>query len=277
LSALLQTVLARIGGLGNDALWMVGSFVLVTNDPTNGQPLTQMAVIGHLVPLTQALGDAGLTAAVMWGCYKEIWVGGSSRSGRSRVSFRRVIPRLALAALLINTCLPLIQGIIDANNAICRAIVNVTEISAQAFVGHELTADWGAPSPGTFVAALLLVSYVLLGISYVIRFALLVLLVVLSPLAALLFVLPETQHWAHTWATLFFAALFSQPLQLLVLALGLSLDAYMALPIGHLFALATVLICFRIPGALHSTSSVGRKAMGTAKAKGKKYLKLALK
>lgn len=276
--SLFQTVLSGIGGLANNAVWMFGSFVLITADPTNSQtPLTHMEVIQHLVPLTQALGDAGLTVAVIWSSYKEIWGGGQSSTGRSRISLRRVIPRLALAALLINTCLPLVQLAVDADNAICRVIVNVTELSAQAFVGHELTADVGVPSAGSFVAAILLVAYVLLGISYILRFALLVLLTVLSPLAALLFVLPETQHWAHSWASLFVSALFSQPLQLLVLALGLSLDAYMALPVGHLFALATVLICFRIPGALHATSSVGRKAISTARMKGKKYLKLAFK
>ncbi len=278
LSSLFGTVLAWVGGLANDAIWMFGSFVLITADPTNTQtPLTQMAVIQHLVPLTQALGDAGLTAAVIWSCYKEIWGGGQSSTSRSRISLRRVIPRLALSALLINTCLPLVQLAIDADNAICHAIVNVTELSAQAFVGHELTADVGVPSVGSLVAAALIVSYVLLGISYILRFALLVLLTVLSPLAALLFVLPETQHWSHSWAALFVSALFSQPLQLLVLALGLSLDAYMSLPVGHLFALATVLICFRIPGALHATSSIGRRAMSTARMKGKRYLKLAFK
>jgi hypothetical protein len=51
----------------------------------------------------------------------------------------------------------------------------------------------------------------------------------------------------------------------------------MSLPVGHLFALATVLICFRIPGALHATSSIGRRAMSTARMKGKRYLKLAFK
>lgn len=275
-SSLIQTVLGWAGPLANDAVWMFGSFVLITADPTHTQtPLTQMAVIQHLVPFTQAIGDAGLTAAVIWAAYREIWAGGQSSS--SRISLRRVVPRLALSALLINTCLPLIQLVIDTDNAICHAIVNVTEFSAQAFLSHELTADVGVPTAGSFVAAVLVVAYVLLGLSYILRFALLVLLTVLAPLAALLFVLPETQHWSHRWASLFIAALFSQPLQLLVLALGLSLDAYMSLPVGHLFALAAVLICFRIPGALHSTSSIGRRAISTARMKGKRYLKMAFK
>lgn len=277
-SSLLHTVLGWAGGLGGDAVWMFGSFVLITADPSHTQtPLTQMAVIRHLVPFTQAIADAGLTTAVIWSAYREIWAGGQSNTSRSRISLRRVIPRLALSALLINTCLPLIQLVIDTDNAICHAVVNVTELSAGAFVTHELNADVGTPPVGSLVAAVLIIAYVLLGLSYILRFALLVLLTVLAPLAALLFVLPETQHWAHSWASLFIAALFSQPLQLLVLAVGLSLDAYMALPVGHLFALATVLICFRIPGALHSTSSIGRRAISTARMRGKRYLKLAFK
>ena len=69
----------------------------------------------------------------------------------------------------------------------------------------------------------------------------------------------------HQWGSLFVGALFSQPLQLLVIALGLALDAYLPLPFGHLFGLATIYICFRIPGALHSTSAAGRRAVGYAR------------
>ena len=278
LTAVLANGLGAVGSVAGSLGWTFAAFVLQTADPTDpSRPFTQLAVIQQMVPLSRSLANAGLVAAVMWGCYKTIWAGGSTTSSRSRLNYRQLVPRVALAALLINTCLPLVQLTIDTSNAASMSVVDVTKLSVGNFVSTEFQSELSAPGLRSIVAAVLLVSYVLLGISYVIRFALLVLLVVLSPLAALFFVLPGTQHWSHTWASLFISALFSQPLQLLVLSLGVAMDAYLLLPIGHLFALATVLICFRIPGALHSTSSVGRKAAGTAKREGRKLLKLALK
>jgi hypothetical protein len=278
LTAIVTDGLAAIGNLVGGLAWTFAAFVLQTADPTDpSRPFTQLQVVQRMVPLSQTIANAGLVAVVMWGFYKTIWAGGMSTSPRSRLNYRQLIPRLALSALLINTCVPLVQMTIDASNAASSSVVNVTKLSAASFLSSELQSELVEPGLRSLVAAVLLISYALLGVSYVIRFALLVLLVVLSPLAALFFVLPGTQHWSQTWASLFVGALFSQPLQLLVLSLGVAMDAYLLLPIGHLFALATVLICFRIPGALHSTSAVGRKAMSAAKREGRKLVKLAMK
>ena len=251
-----------VGGIGR----LLASFLFQTADPTSpGRPFTQLEVIHRLLPLVQMIANAALTAVVMWGAYRTIWMGGTTTSMFSRGNLQRLVPRLGLAALLINTALPLIQLVIDANNAVCLSVAQATRLTAVDFLFHGLQTDLGNPGPKGVMAAIVLVAYAVLGASYVVRFALLVVLVVLSPLAALLFVLPETQHWAHQWGSLFVGALFSQPLQLLVIAIGLALDAYLPLPFGHLFGLATIYICFRIPGALHSTSATGRRAVSYAR------------
>jgi hypothetical protein len=266
LSALGTEVLSYLTGMVGGVAQLLASFLFQTADPTSpGRPFTQLEVIRRLLPLVQVIANAGLTAAVIWGSYRTIWMGGSTMSIFSRANLQRLVPRLALAALLINTALPLIQLAIDANNAICLSVAQATRFTAVDFLFHGLQADLVNPGPTGVMAAIVFVAYALLGASYVVRFALLVVLVVLSPVAALLFVLPETQHWAHQWGSLFVGALFSQPLQLLVLALGMALDAYLPLPFGHLFGLATIYICFRIPGALHSTSAAGRRALSHAR------------
>jgi hypothetical protein len=78
-------------------------------------------------------------------------------------------------------------------------------------------------------------------------------------------VLPETHHYTRLWASLFVSTLLMQPLQLLILAIGFGLDRYGHLPVRHLFALASVYIVFKVPGALHTTSLVAGRASSLAK------------
>ena len=52
------------------------------------------------------------------------------------------------------------------------------------------------------------------------RLALVDVLLVVSPLALLCWVLPQTQSWARLWSTTFFAAVFTQFVQVLALRLG---------------------------------------------------------
>src|ERR1019366_9744892 len=61
------------------------------------------------------------------------------------------------------------------------------------------------------------VAVVILVISYVIRTAMLDILVVLAPLAALCSVLPDTRRYASTWIRLFMVAVFMQAVQLIIL------------------------------------------------------------
>jgi len=56
-----------------------------------------------------------------------------------------------------------------------------------------------------------------------------------------------------------------QPLQLLILAIGFGLDRYGHLPVRHVFALASVYIVFKVPGALHTASMLGGRAATFAK------------
>jgi hypothetical protein len=55
------------------------------------------------------------------------------------------------------------------------------------------------------------------------RLALVDVLVILAPLAALLWILPQTQNWGRLWGTLFVGTVFAQAVQVLALRLGFNL------------------------------------------------------
>ncbi|MGH7866241.1 MAG: hypothetical protein ACREP9_01095 [Candidatus Dormibacteraceae bacterium] len=253
-------------------LQLFTSFLFSTADPLDPhRSITSIEVIHHYQPLTQVIADGALTVIVIWGFYKIMWVRASS--WMSQVGLRQLLPRVCLSALLINFSLPLIQAAVDLNNVLCLGVENATHLTAVDFLTHDLAVEIAAPGSRALVAVVLLLAYVLLAISYVVRFVLLVLLIILAPFAGLLSVLSDTQHWTHQWSSLFIGTLLTQPLQLLVLALSIGLDAYTPLPAGHLFALAGVFICFKIPGPLRTSAMISGRAMSLGRRQGRRLLK----
>lgn len=272
---LIDAVLAIQRGLdlAGHAAWFVGQnvdtvlaalhlFLFATVDPFQpGHPFTSIGPVQELTPLVQAVADAALLAALTWAFLRMMWAHGF----RNRYTLRALLPRAGLAAMLINFALPLIQGTIDSSNAICDSIALATRHQALLAVKGDFTWDLAAPGLYAVTMVILFLSYLLLGFVYVVRFALLVVLTILAPAAALLFVLPETHHYTRLWASLFVSTLLMQPLQLLILAVGFALDRYGHLPVRHLFALASVYIVFKVPGALHTSSLVAGRAGTLAK------------
>jgi hypothetical protein len=286
LGSLLQ-VLEEIRGrldLGAQAAWflqheaqqilqILASFLFQTADPVHpDRPFTQVEVIGRYEPLVQLAADAALTALLIVGFYKIMWV--RANGLMSQVGLRQLLPRACLAALLINFAMPLVQAAVDFNNALCASIGLATRLTAGDFLVHDLSLDMVVPGLKEVVAVLLAAAYAVLAFSYVVRFSVLVVLTVLTPAAALLLLLHDTQSWARRWVSLFVAALLSQPLQLLILAVATALDAYTAFPLDHVFALAGVYVCFKVPGALRSTSMVGGRATSAAKRHGRRVARV---
>lgn len=236
-------------------------FIFRTGNPASpNAAFTTVGPIRSYTPAVQALADTALTAVVTWASLRMMW---GRVTTRSQFVLRVMIPRLLLAALLINFAVPLVQAAVDGSNALCDSVMRIT--------GEQILADTRDiridPLIGLQGVAMLLLfaAYAVLAFAYVIRFALLVVLTILAPAAALLFVLPETQRYAREWSGLFIGALLMQPLQLLVLAIGFALDGYSLVPIRHLFAVAAVFMAFKVPGALRSASLAGSKASSMVK------------
>jgi hypothetical protein len=183
---------------------------------------------------------------------------------RNRYAVQLLLPRLLLAFVLINFARPLFQITVEINNALCDAVRSIPP-EWNWMSALDPTFAGGSFGATLVVYGAIFIGYALLGFVYVVRYSLLVVLAITAPLAALLFVLPETHRYARKWSTLFVTTLLMQPLQLLVLAVGLMLDHDGTLPIKHLFALAALYITFKVPGALHAASTVGSKAESAAK------------
>jgi hypothetical protein len=272
---LIDAVLAIQRGLdvAAHAAWFVGQnvdtvltalhlFLFATVNPFQPrQPFISVGPVQEFTPLVQAAADLALLAALTWAFIRMMWAHGF----RNQYTVRTLLPRAGLAALLINFALPLVQGAVDSSNAICDSIALATRSQALLAVKGDFTWDLAAPGLYAVTMVILFTAYLLLGFVYVVRFAMLVVLTILAPAAALLFVLPETHHYTRLWASLFVSTLLMQPLQLLVLAVGFGLDHYGHLPVRHLFALASVYIVFKVPGALHTTSLVASRASSMAR------------
>jgi hypothetical protein len=256
-------------------LALLNGYLLGTQDiatPANPGPFVNAKPITRVEPYMQAAADAALAAVAMWSFYRLMW----THAVRNRYAVQLMLPRLLLAIVLVNFAQPLFQAAVDVNNALCETVK-----------GLGIAWDWRSSlDPGfggnSFAAMLvvyaaLFAGYALLGFVYVVRYSLLVVLAITAPLAALLFVLPETHRYARTWSALFVTTLFMQPLQLLILAVGFMLDVDGSLPIKHLFALAALYITFKVPGALHFSSTVAGKAESYAKKYGGHAMKALAK
>jgi hypothetical protein len=235
------------------------NFVLSTTDFETGGDFILNSTIQRFEPKLQLVADAAMVLVALWASYRIMWGQGVT----AQYSARILLPRLFMAAVLINFAMPLFQMAVAATNAISSTV--------QTFSMHDDLSTFAAsynhnPNAGTWeiiTTGALAAGYGVLAIAYLVRYAILVVLAITAPLAGLMFMLPETQHLAKTWSTHFTTNLFMQPAQLFVLSVGLALEHDGITPMHHLFALASLLIVFKIPGAIGGAEKAAHKLEST--------------
>ncbi|HLQ63010.1 MAG TPA: hypothetical protein VK131_14215 [Candidatus Acidoferrales bacterium] len=254
-----RSVLALVEPLARALMALVFS----TGNPEGGA-FVSIQVIRDFEPAIQGAADAALVLVTVWGFYRAIW----AHEMRTQYTARILLPRLMVAALLINFSQPLFQEAVDFNNVLCQTVLRFgLHDTFGTFVGN-LNSDFlhgAGPLPQILVTLLLLLGYCVLAFAYLVRHTLLVVLAITAPLAGLLFALPETHSYSKAWTSLFVPTLLMQPLQLLILSLGSRIEFGNAFPVRHLFALAALFIAFKVPGALHSASAGGSRATSLLK------------
>jgi hypothetical protein len=233
-------------------------FVLSTTDVGGGaRPFTQNATIRAFEPTLQAIANAALVLAAMWASYRIMWGHGV----RSQYTARVLLPRLMMGAVLINFAIPMFQASVDASNVLSGFVV-------ERF--GTIPADWGSwlrslgvtPNEGVWpllTSAALVLGYDVLAIAYVVRYTILVFLAITAPLAGLLFVVPDTIHLAKLWRKRFVTNLLMQPMQLFVLSIGFALERLHMVPVDHLFALVSLLVLVKVPGAMGAAEKAAHK------------------
>jgi len=235
--------------------------ILHTTDFETGHDFTTNSTIQAFEPTVQLVADGALTLVVIWASYRVMWGHGL----RSQYTARIMLPRLLMAAVLINFSLPLVQALVQASNAASDAIQSFGTLPDWQNWLQNLMLD---PSSGLLqivATAVLVVGYDILGIAYLIRYTILIVLAITAPLAGLLFTLPETHHIAKQWGSLFMTNLLMQPIQLFVLAIGFALERNGYTPVHHIFALAALLVVFKVPGAMGGAEKVAHKLESTLK------------
>src|SRR5487761_169353 len=249
-------VIASVLGdsLGLLKLVWVG-LMLHTTDFETGKDFVSNVTIHRFEPAVQLLADTALVLVVIWASYKLMWGHGV----RSQYTVRALLPRLMMGTLLVNFALPLFQFAVQANNAACAAIQSISTIPDWKTWWANYPLDqthgvWQFITTGVLVAG-----YDVLAITYLVRYAILIVLAITAPLAALVFTLPDTHYLAKYWASVFVTYLFMQPAQLFVLAIGYGLEAGGNTPIHHLFPLASLLVAFKVPGALGGAEKTAHK------------------
>ena len=230
-------------------------FILRTTDFETGKDFISNVTIHRFEPAVQVVADSALVLVVVVACYKLMWGHGV----RSQYTVRIMLPRLLMGTILINFALPLFQLAVQANNAACDAIQSFGTIPDWNAWWDNYRLDqthgvWQFITTGALVAG-----YDVLAIAYLIRYAILIVLAITAPIAGLLFTLPDTHYLAKHWASLFVTNLLMQPAQLFVLAIGFALENGGHTPVHHLFALASLLIVFKVPGALGGAEKTAHK------------------
>jgi hypothetical protein len=234
-------------------------FVLSTADFETGGDFIANATIQRFEPKVQLVANAALVLIAVWASYRIMWGHGL----HSQYTARILLPRLLMGAVLINFALPLFQVVVEANNTICGAVRSFGTIADPSvwllqLIRNPLDGAWEIVT-----TAVLAGGFDVLAIVYLVRYAILIVLAITAPVAALFFMLPETHHVWKMWFSHFITNLLMQPAQLFVLSIGFALENNGFTPLRHLFALASLLIVFKVPGAIGGSEKAAHKLEST--------------
>jgi hypothetical protein len=234
-------------------------FILSTADFETGRNFIDNVTIQRFEPKVQIVANSALAMLTVWAAYRIMWGHGL----RSQYTARILLPRLFMGVVLINFSLPLFQMVVTASNAICLAIRSFGTVSDPSSWWSTLAREPVQGAWEIITTAVLAGGYDVLAVTYLVRYAILIVLAITAPLAGLFFMLPETHHISKLWASHFTTNLFMQPAQLFVLAIGFALERGGATPVHHLFALASLLIVFKVPGAIGGAEKTAHKLQST--------------
>ncbi|MCZ7576337.1 MAG: hypothetical protein M5U18_04510 [Dehalococcoidia bacterium] len=246
-----EAMLEAIRGFIDWSLGLGGSSLnFVTRTPAAGT--YESTTVRSLHDFSRAIVNVALAVIVMWGGFNVI-LKEHTRSPYHEAM--ELLPRVILAALAANLTIEFARMLIDINNALAAGVGDV------GLPGYDAATPQQEGLALIFAAIAYGIVAILLVFQMLMRLALLAMLIVLGPIAALLWVLPQTQQWTRWWTDLFVITVFQQAVQVLVLALGTSLMVELT-PGSVSNALLTLLlgvaVCWltlKVPSLLRSARS----------------------
>ena len=217
-----------------------------------------------LMGMTRILANAALALVIVVGGLNMMLAHAGGR-GETYASLSQFIPRVVLGAVMVNSAHLWCKLLIDLNNGLSEAFDPRNGLK-QAF---ERDAEQGSLTAALILLALLLV-FVWLILKMVVRLAIIDLLILLSPLALLCWVLPQTSEYARVWSRKFTQTVFGQ--FLLVAALSLAVRLKTVVPTDGtseafqlLLWVATLAVAINAPSlfraAEHHSGALGMAAV----------------
>lgn len=268
---LIESVTGLLGHLVSvarvDLMRVLDRFLFRTVDPTvsGNRPITANPGLARLNLGLAVAVDVLTGAVILFASLRSIF----EHSIRSKYDLKVILPRVLLAIVLAHFSLTFIQMAVDLNNALGSVALSL---------GGPLNGDnlpWSPSLSPQVIAGLvggqdlfqalmalgLVVAMVILVLAYVVRTALLNVLIVTAPLAALLSVIPDTRSHARSWLRLFLGTLFMQAVQLIILRVAVTteFDSSGGL-ITTIYALATLWLMLKVPGAMNTAQHFETKA-----------------
>ncbi len=246
-----EAMLEAIRGFVDWALGLGGSSLnFVTRTPAEGT--YDSPTVRSLYDFSRAIVNAALAVIVMWGGFNVI-LKEHTRSPYHEAM--ELLPRVILAALAANLTIEFARMLIDINNALAAGVGDV------GLPGYDAATPQQEGIALIFTAITYGIVAVLLVFQMLMRLALLAMLIVLGPIAALLWVLPQTQQWTRWWTDMFVITVFQQAVQVMVLALGTALMVELTpgsisnALLTMLLGLAVCWLTLKVPSLLRSARS----------------------
>jgi hypothetical protein len=225
--------------------------------------------------LTLAMADLLLVLIFIWAFLRSQW----ERGLRTHYTLKVVLPRAMAAVAIAHFGLVFGQMAIDLNNAM------VHTVWTQPFPGGSPRFPWtfalnngfGLPLFEILVRLLIAIMLLIVAFTYVVRFALLAVLLAILPLAAICMILPETKHYAQAWLRLYLLTVFMQFGQVLVLRFAsLFADQMGSRPLEALYGLAVLYLLIKVPGVMNASAHLELKAEHLGESIVKKAVKSAV-
>ena len=255
----------------------VETYLLSTHDLSTltPRPLTEEPALQAMFHLTLAMADLLLVLIFTWAFLRSQW----ERGFRAHYTLKVILPRAMAAIVMAHFGLLFGQMAIDLNNALVHAVWT------QPFPGGSPRFPWmfaldsafGQPLFQIVIRLAIAVMLVIVALTYVMRFALLAVLLGVAPLAAICMILPETKRYAQSWLRVFLLTVFMQFGQVLVLRFAsLFADQVGARPVEALYGVAVLYLMIKVPGLMNASAHLEGKTEHLAESVVKKGIKSAM-
>jgi hypothetical protein len=215
----------------NDAMWWVTSSLLTVN------PISQSGAIYNAWTVIRNLANVVFVVVFLIVIFSQV-----SSVGISNYGIKKMLPRLVVAAILVNISFVIVQVLVDVANIVGASLYelmkSVTPNNTIDFGWGKLVAlmlaggatgaglVWGGVvlSGGLAAAFWMLLPIALAGmlallaamLTLIFRQAIIPVLAIMAPLAFVAYLLPNTQSWFNKWKDLLISMLMLYPLASLV-------------------------------------------------------------